>query len=331
VRLSARIKLSGNLSYLLLTPVRFIIIKTMKQCPSCQTIYSDDSLQFCLQDGTPLSELAARNAPINSDVEAETVISSNKGVINPPRQVEPIRFEPPSSYQANQANQANWSQQPSHPVIVEQPIAKKSNTTAIVLLTALGTLLLLGIGGAAAWMYFRNNRATVAVNVNNAPQNRPSNANAANQNANLATPSPTPTPQPTLKPEAAKEVTNDVRNIVDEWKDTTESLDLDSHVSQYADTVDFYKAGRVNVRRVREDRARAFAAYDSISINIDNVKVTPDASGEKATVVLDKEWNFQGEEKFSSGKVQQQLTLAKINGRWLITGEKDLKIYYVDK
>jgi len=303
----------------------------MKQCPNCQTIYSDVTLQFCLQDGTPLSEFSDRNAPINSDTEAETIVSTNKGINNLPRQVEPIRFEPPSSYQTNQSD---WSQPPSQPVIIEQPReTKKSNTTAIVLLTALGTLLLLGIGGAAAWMYFKNNRTEVAVNVNTAQQNRQTNANTAIQNVNVATPSPTPspTPQPTLKPEAAKAVTNDVKNVVDEWKDTTENLDLDSHISQYADTVDYYKAGRVNISKVRDDRARAFAAYDIININIDNVKVTPDASGEKATVILDKEWNFEGAEKFSSGKVQQQLTLAKTNGKWLITGEKDLKIYYVNQ
>jgi hypothetical protein len=169
--------------------------------------------------------------------------------------------------------------------------------------------------------------------VNTAPQNRPSNANAANQNTNSnvaasPTPTATPTAQPTLKPETAKALTNDVKNVVDDWKDTTENLDLDAHISQYAATVDYYKAGRVNIDRVRADRARAFDAYDTISINIDNVKVTPDASGERATVVLDKEWNFEGAEKFSSGKVQQQLTLNKIGGRWLITGEKDLKIYY---
>jgi len=301
----------------------------MKKCPNCQTIYSDASLQFCLQDGTPLAEFSDQSMPANSDTEAETVVSTNKGMNSLPRQVEPIRFEVPSSYQTNQAD---WSQ-PSQPVIIEQRETKKSNTTAIVLLTALGTILLLGIGGAAAWLYFKNNRTEVAVNVNTAPQNRQTNANAALPNVNLATPSPTPTPtpQPTLKPETVKAVTNDVKNVVDEWKDTTENLDLDAHVSQYADTVDYYKAGRVNVARVRDDRARAFAAYDSISINIDNVKVTPDASGEKATVVLDKEWNFQGDEKYSSGKVQQQLTFAKTNGKWLITGEKDLKIYYVDK
>jgi len=302
----------------------------MKYCPNCQTTYTDDSLQFCLQDGTPLSELPNQNVPADTGIEAETIISANKVTNSLPRQVEPIRFEPPSSYQPNQAD---WGQK-SQPVIIEQQREpKKSNTTAIVLLTALGTLLLLGIGGTAAWLYFKSNRTAVAVNVNTAPQNRQSNSNAANQNVNLATPSPTvtPTPQPTLKPEESKAITSDVKNVVDEWKNTTENLDLDAHISQYANTVDFYKAGRVNVGRVRADRARAFAAYDSININIDNVKVTPDAAGEKATVILDKEWNFEGAEKFSSGKVQQQLTFAKTNGRWLITGEKDLKVYYVDK
>jgi len=191
------------------------------------------------------------------------------------------------------------------------------------------------LGGLGALLYFGNKRTQVAAGTNTAAQNRSPNTNAANQNTNvnLATPSPTATPtaqptQPTLKPDEVRAITGDVKDVVDDWKYSTETRDLDTHIGQYADTVDFYKAGRVNVSRVRADRARAFAAYDSISINTDNVKVAPDASGEKATVVLDKEWNFEGAEKSSSGKVQQQLTLNKVNGRWLITGEKDLKVYY---
>jgi hypothetical protein len=295
----------------------------MKRCPNCQTTYADDSLQFCLQDGTPLAGIPNQNSADYFNTESETVVS--------PKRVEPIRFEPPSSYQTNDANR----QPMNGPVVIEKHEKKKSNTAAIVTLSVLGTILLLGLGGLGAWLYFANKKTQVAVAVNtNAPQNRLPNANTANQNtnANVATPSPTPTvtptAQPTLKPEAAKAITNDVKNVVDEWKDTTENLDLDAHINQYADTVDYYKAGRVNVARVRADRERAFAAYDTININIDNVKVTPDASGERATVVLDKEWNFEGAAKFSSGKVQQQLTLNKIGGRWLITGEKDLKIYY---
>jgi hypothetical protein len=293
----------------------------MKRCPNCQTTYADDSLKFCLQDGTPLAGIPNQNSADYFNTESETVVS--------PKRVEPIRFEPPSSYQTNDANR----QPTNEPIVVEKHEKKKSNTAAIVTLSVLGTILLLALGGLGAWLYFSNKKTQVAVNVNTATQNRQPNANAANQNTNSnvaasPTPTATPTAQPTLKPETAKALTNDVKNVVDDWKDTTENLDLDAHISQYAATVDYYKAGRVNVDRVRADRARAFDAYDTISINIDNVKVTPDASGERATVVLDKEWNFEGAEKFSSGKVQQQLTLNKIGGRWLITGEKDLKIYY---
>jgi hypothetical protein len=296
----------------------------MKYCPTCRTEYADDSLQFCLQDGTPLAGVSNQNASPDYEAESETLVV--------PKKVEPIRFEPPSSYQTDLSkNQANWGQ--SQPVIVERE-PKKSNTTAIVLLSILGTIALLGLGGLGAWLYFKNNKTAVAVNVNTAPPNRPANVNAANnQNANLATPSPsaTATPKPTLDPQQAKAITGDVNNVIDEWKNATENLDLDTHLSQYADTIDYYRAGRVGIGTVRADKQRAYNSYDSIAIDVTNMKITPDASGNKAIAVFDKEWNFEGEQRNSSGKVQQQLTLNKINGRWVITGEKDLRVYYTDK
>lgn len=289
----------------------------MKQCPKCQTTYADDNLQFCLQDGARLDDLTAAET-VHFESEPETVVS--------PKRVEPIRFDVPSSYP--NAAPPSWEQ--SQPVIVEQP-AKKPNTAMVVALSVLGTIALLGLGGLGAWLYFNNQKTEVAVNVNAAAPNRTANQNA--NNAAPASPSPTPSPtaQPTLRPEETKAITKDVQNALDEWRATTENAEVDAHIARYADTVDYYKAGRVNVARVRADRQSAFDAYGFLSVNLDNVKVTPDASGEKATVVLDKEWNFEGREKFSSGKVQQQLTLGKINGKWLITGEKDLKIYYVNK
>ncbi len=294
----------------------------MKRCPNCQTTYADDSLQFCLQDGMPLAGISNQNSADYFNTESETIVS--------PKRVEPIRFEPPSSYQTNDAHR----QPTNEPVVVEKHEKKKSNTAAIVTLSVLGTILLLALGGLGAWLYFANKKTQVAVGVNTATQNRPPNANVANQNtnANVATPSPTatatPTAQPTLKPETVKAVINDVKDVVDEWKDTTENLQLDAHLSQYADTVDYYRGGRVGIAKVRADKEQAYSAYDSVNINITNMKITPDTSGEKATALFDKEWNFEGAEKFSSGKVQQQLTFSKINGRWRITGEKDLKVYY---
>ena len=296
----------------------------MKVCPQCRTEYTDDALKYCLQDGTPLFDAPVQITSPDFTTESETVIS--------PKRVEPIRFDPPSSYQSSQAN---W--ETNQPVVVERE-PKKSNTPMIVALTILGTILVLGLGGASAWLYFNNKKTIAVVNNNNsAAPNRPVNTNAANNqnsnaNANLATPtptsSPTPTAKPTINPQQAKTISNDVENVIDNWKNASENLDITGHLSNYADTVDYYRGGRVGIAKVRADKEKAFNIYDSIEFNIDNLRVIPDPTGEKATAVFDKEWKFEGADSYSAGKVQQQLTLVKSNGKWLISGEKDLKLYY---
>ena len=300
----------------------------MKVCPQCRTEYTDDALKYCLQDGTPLFDAPVQITSPDFTTESETVIS--------PKRVEPIRFDPPSSYQSSQAN---W--ETNQPVVVERE-PKKSNTPMIVALTILGTILVLGLGGAGAWLYFNNKKTIAVVNNNNsAAPNRPVNTNTANNqnsnansnaNANLATPTPTPSPTPTAKPtinpQQAKTISNDVENVIDNWKNASENLDITGHLSNYADTVDYYRGGRVGIAKVRADKEKAFNIYDSIEFNIDNLRVIPDPTGEKATAVFDKEWKFEGADSYSAGKVQQQLTLVKINGKWLISGEKDLKLYY---
>ena len=300
----------------------------MKYCPNCQTTYTDDSLRFCLQDGTQLADVSGMNSemPTVAFDDSETLVSRK-----PPQQV--VRINVPET------ESQNW-QQPEQPRIVAPPPVetKRSKTALTVMATVLGMLLFLGIAGLGAWMLLKSRKTEVAVNVNNAPANRPLNSNSANiktSNANLtapaASPTATPIPKPTLKPEEIKAVTNDVKEAIDEWKGSSENLDLDGNLDQYADSVDYYAGGRVNRARVRADKQRAFEQFDSINFNISNVKITPDASGEKAIAVFDKEWRFEGEQRYSAGKVQQQLTLGKIDGRWLITGEKDLKTYYVGK
>lgn len=301
--------------------------KNMKVCPQCRTEYTDDTLKYCLQDGTPLTNSPNMITSPEFNTESETVIS--------PKRVEPIRFDPPSSFQSNQAS---W--EPNQPVVIERE-PKKSNTPMIVALTILGTILVLGLGGAGAWLYFNNKKNVAVVNNNSAAPNRPVNMNAANnQNsnansnansiANLATPTPSPTPvsKPTINPQQAKTISNEVENVVDNWKNASENLDITGHLSNYADTVDYYRGGKVGIAKVRADKERAFNTYDSIEFNIDNLRVIPDPTGEKATAIFDKEWKFEGADQYSAGKVQQQLTLTKINGRWLISGEKDLKLYY---
>jgi len=310
-------------------------VKFMKYCPQCQTTYTDDLLRFCLKDGMPLKEVFQSEIP-SPDVsfgEEETVVAS--------RQVEPI-----GAPVQNQPSQ-NWQQQQQQyqstpPIIAVQPERRKTRTGLIVGLTILGTLLLLGIAGIGGLLYMKNRQTEVAVNVNSAaPANRSPSSNSANvqavnqvsnqtANSNIANVSPTVATKPTLNPADTKAVTEDVENVVDEWKNATENLDIDAHMNEYADTVDYYKAGRVGQARVRADKQRAYEQYSSVNINISNMKITPGESGNNATALFDKEWKFEGDEKSSSGKVQQQLTLSKIGGRWLITGERDLRVYYVN-
>lgn len=336
----------------------------MKHCPNCQTTYTDETLKFCLQDGTPLVEASDSPMDTVSFGDEETVITTRQ--VERVERVEPIHVPvrqspPPQQYEQQQIP----SPQTVQPQIVQPQIRRqtelppviethreipKSRTGSTVALTILGTLLLLGLLGGA-WMFMRNRETEVAVNVNTAPPpavNRPVNVNsAANQtinqpsnqtlNANIGSVSPTPiaatpTPiaKPTLNPEQANVVTEDVQNAVDDWKGSTEDLDIDAHLSQYANTVDYYRAGRIGLAQVRADKQRAYNQYNSVKLDISNMKVTPDESGNKATAIFDKEWNFEGDRKSSSGKVQQQLTLSKIGGRWLITGEKDVKVYYIN-
>ncbi len=52
----------------------------MKKCPNCQSIYTDDSLQFCLQDGGSLINYAEKSseAPTRNLDEMETVVRHNR-------------------------------------------------------------------------------------------------------------------------------------------------------------------------------------------------------------------------------------------------------------
>ena len=303
----------------------------MKYCPNCQTTYTDDTLRFCLQDGTPLVEVADSDSQMPTVAfEAETQVS--------PKSREPIRVELPGieSYRREPVQEEQ--------VTVDHFKPKKSNTALVVLLTAFIMLLLFG-GGIGAWLFLRNGKNGVAQTTNN--------KGAANQNANPkndskdtkseaspsptdslkdSTPSPTPSatasPSPDFNPEKIK---NEVSDKVYSWASATESLNWNTLANYYADTVNYYNKNGVSSAYIRNDKQRAFDRYDNVEMNISNLRVTPDASGNSATAVFDKEWTFEGEDTYSSGKVQSQLDLKKISGRWLITGEKDLKVYYVNK
>lgn len=301
----------------------------MKICPHCQNTYTDDSLQFCLQDGAKLNSVSSTSQMPTAEWndEPQTVVRNENPQmrINLPQQQTP----PPQTYTTS----------PQTDFQTEPP--RKSKAWLFALLGLLFLFVIGGLGVAGVWYYTNQGQTTVVQNNTNTVSNTNSTntnvTNTSNNNANSTpTPTATPTPKPTLKPAEIENSKKEAESVIYGWKTAAENHNLDTNLSNYADTVDYYKGGKIGKAKLKASKEPAYKKYDSINIEISNMKVTVDPTGEKATVTFDKEWDFNGVDKdgndvFNSGKVQQQLILNKFNGKWKIVSEKDMKVYYADK
>ena len=133
-----------------------------------------------------------------------------------------------------------------------------------------------------------------------------------------------------LSPEQETQVKREIADFMNGWRETNEKKDIEAHLRHYADTLQIYY-GESNKDKglVRTDRERAYRIYDTISFELDKLKITPE-SMESATVVFDKSWTMKNQKKTSTGSVQQEIHLTKSGGKWLIDGEKDVKVYFIN-
>lgn len=140
----------------------------MKSCPTCQRQYTDETLGFCLEDGTRLVEMfdsAATwvNPPRpNTDPESTRVTST-------PRHTDPtmVGFSSPGYSNPNSQNQS--AQNPSYPnpsYSSPQPTAAKRRGAGIWIALGVGLVLLVIVGVAGAGLiYYSRIRAEVRVAV----------------------------------------------------------------------------------------------------------------------------------------------------------------------
>lgn len=202
-------------------------------------------------------------------------------------------------------------------------------------------VFLLTIGAIGSRMLFQehNDLSTIPTKLNQDPANE-----AARSESVSVTPAATTQPS-TFEPVASplptqsaipKQVegyaTREVEAALHGWVAASNAHDLDTHMSYYADTLDIY-FGRSHVSSafVRADRARAYTRYYKLDVRLSNLSIRlEDSPATHATAVFDKSFRFEGD-KVLSGSVQQTIWLTKTNGRWLITGEKDSRVYYLYK
>ena len=99
-------------------------------------------------------------------------------------------------------------------------------------------------------------------------------------------------------------------------------------MNYYAPELDaYYRRRRTSRDTVRAERDEAFDRYDEVDVRITNTSIQLDDTGRNAVATFDKTWRFEGDE-VSRGKVRQQLDLRKLDDdRWVITGERDLRVY----
>jgi len=128
----------------------------MKVCPICQKTYTDDNLNFCLEDGTVLTQTASYDAP------PPTVMSAVPPVV------------PRTTFGNDPTTQSSWNTPPTY-----SPPPKKSSKTWLWILGILAVLVLVCGGGGIA---------LVALVYNLPPEN--TNSNGGHVGTNKATPGP---------------------------------------------------------------------------------------------------------------------------------------------
>ena len=215
----------------------------------------------------------------------------------------------------------------------QQQQRPKSNALVIPV-TIAATVLVLALAGLGAWLLFggkqNNGTGNARVDRDRTTGTQPSGSPTATTTPVAQTPSssPSPAPSPVNMTALRKEVTDTLNG----WAQSSMERDIDAQMSYYADTLDiYYTKTNVSASVVRADRQRAYDTYSTLDIKLSNIVITTDPAGQLANALLDKTWIFENEEKSNSGSVQQEIRLAKRDGRWLIIGEKDVQVYYVNK
>jgi ketosteroid isomerase-like protein len=317
-------------------------------------------LRFCLEDGTLLDTTAA---PLNSDATL-LIDPASLSHEQPPTEILDFGAAPTlrsldEDATAQPRKVAPTARQQARPTINEfqnpvAPAPAPRNTTSVVAVTAVATILVLAVGGLGAWLLLRDkggngnsgnstptetarvsNTSNIAT-ANNAPGSTGSNTNTlpgtVSTPVSSSTPYATPsaTPQPTTAAADTSSARREVMDALNGWTETMKQGDLDRHMAYYADMLHtYYMQSNYSASRVRANVAKAFSKYDTFDVKLTNMQIEVDPSGTSAVATFDKTFTFSGAGTYS-GSGLNRFWLEKIGGRWLITGEKDLKTYYVN-
>jgi ketosteroid isomerase-like protein len=298
----------------------------MKRCPACQTVYTDDSLSFCLQDG---SRLVSVTASAHEPPPTEIMRTEDFPTV-------PVDATPATVAQAR-GRQTTPEREPQ---AVTQTASAPRRDATLVALSATVVILLVALGGLLYWIATRDKEVQRVVNgtenqrttQRNANEERSSSSSSSSNNSSSPNANSSSNTTPQASPVDVAALQKEVQATLNAWAETVRERNLEEHMKYYAETLEvYYGASNVSRERVRADREAAFSKYSSLDMHVDNFNITFEASGQRAVATFDKTFDFRNDEKSYNGSGLNRFWLTKSGGRWRITGERELKTYYVNK
>lgn len=129
----------------------------MKHCPTCGSSYTDDTLVYCLQDGATLQQPSGQSNPLSmmetlrSDTQRNDSAREGLDLSSAPTVEIPSSALPTSLYQEARPTARATSGAEGASASTTEP----TNTSRVIFTTVVVTILLLGLGGIGAWLFFR--------------------------------------------------------------------------------------------------------------------------------------------------------------------------------
>jgi hypothetical protein len=271
----------------------------MKVCPKCNSSYSDETLNFCLTDGVPL---------VAEEILDEYLSKHNSKSWHTAETLVDQRFSLADARPTSIGTSAPTFELGNTTARNMMPPPAKSYKTQYAIL---GVLLAALLGGGIWWFSKTPSQANKSV-LTEETHSIPKHAIVP------------------ISPEQDAQVKKELTEFMMNWAKTNSDKNSDAHLAHYANTLEVYygESGK-DKNHVLADRLRAYQRYETILMQVDNLKITPEST-ESASIIFDKSWTMRNEKKTSTGSVQQEVHVTKSNGKWLIDAEKDLKVYFLN-
>lgn len=126
----------------------------MKICPACQRTYRDDTLNYCLEDGTALLS----DASLASDRTLALDPSESGRQAQTTEVLEPALAPTVPSRQPSTPVRREASPEGGEPQRLAAQTRKSRSTSSVVALTVVATILLLGLSGLGAWLLLKDGK-----------------------------------------------------------------------------------------------------------------------------------------------------------------------------